>query len=142
MIVSTQEIHNVLDLAHTGPDADDSVGMTVHATSPFDAAPPAAGGLTAVADSASAWTTLRESHGPAFAGTAFERTTFEPPVYKPRHPSPQPVLPGQDRRWRHIRVHDLRRQLADGRYAVIPDIVADKIIGRALCDQVSRLYDR
>jgi hypothetical protein len=70
------------------------------------------------------------------------------------HPFPDPppdraplcpervALPGQDRRWRDTRILDLRKRLVAGRYAITPDVVADKIIGRALCDQVSRLYDQ
>jgi hypothetical protein len=48
---------------------------------------------------------------------------------------------GQDREFRHTRVRDLQQMLAEGGYAVPPDQVAGKMIGRAICDQVSRLFD-
>lgn len=139
MIVSNQEIHNVLDLANTGFDPARLI-VTVSAgreVLQMDAAP------RVRVDQAY---TERPAVGSRSWGDTHRASTTaiapQPPAYRPQHPSPLPTLPGQDRRWRHTRVHDLQRQLADGRYAVVPDIVADKIIGRALCDQVSRLYDR
>ncbi|MHB1344012.1 MAG: flagellar biosynthesis anti-sigma factor FlgM [Thermoleophilia bacterium] len=39
------------------------------------------------------------------------------------------------------RLHSLRFLLARGQYDVSPNMVADKMVGRAICDQVARLYD-
>lgn len=139
MIVSNKEIHNVIDLAHTGPGTLASTGLLPpeYAASRVDAAPRVDSHWTDRAPS-------RPLHAlrSANSESVSPGMPFEPPPYRAYQPAPLPALPGQDRRWRHTRVHDLRRQLADGRYSVVPDQVADKIIGRALCDQVSRLYDR
>ena len=43
--------------------------------------------------------------------------------------------------YRRGRVEDLRRLFARGEYAVAPLDVADKMLGRAFCDQMARLYD-
>lgn len=39
------------------------------------------------------------------------------------------------------RLDSLRYLLSRGKYDVAPSMVADKIVGRAICDQVARLYD-
>ena len=39
------------------------------------------------------------------------------------------------------RLDSLRFLLARGQYEVSPNMVADKMVGRAICDQVARLYD-
>lgn len=39
------------------------------------------------------------------------------------------------------RLDGLRFLLAHGAYDVAPSMVADKMMGRAICDQVARLYD-
>ncbi|MHB8869971.1 MAG: flagellar biosynthesis anti-sigma factor FlgM [Thermoleophilia bacterium] len=39
------------------------------------------------------------------------------------------------------RLDSLRFLLARGQYDVSPNMVADKMVGRAICDQVARLYD-
>ena len=39
------------------------------------------------------------------------------------------------------RLDSLRFLLSRGKYDVAPSMVADKIVGRAICDQVARLYD-
>ncbi len=44
--------------------------------------------------------------------------------------------------YRRGRVEDLRRLFASGEYSVAPLDVADKMLGRAFCDQMARLYDR
>lgn len=44
--------------------------------------------------------------------------------------------------YRRGRVEDLRRLFASGEYSVTPLEVADKMLGRAFCDQMVRLYDR
>ncbi len=48
---------------------------------------------------------------------------------------------GQDRDFRNTRVRRLQELLADGAYPVPPDQIAGKMIGRAICDQVSRVFD-
>ncbi|GAB4250885.1 MAG: hypothetical protein Kow00122_08500 [Thermoleophilia bacterium] len=60
--------------------------------------------------------------------------------------SPQPLADngpagGQDPLWRLAKIRHLRSMLATGRYTITPDVVAEKMIGRALCDQVARFYD-
>ena len=42
---------------------------------------------------------------------------------------------------RCLRLRDLRFLLDRGEYQVTPVVVADKMVGRAICDQVARLYD-
>lgn len=49
------------------------------------------------------------------------------------------ALDGQS--YRRGRVEDLRRLFASGEYAVAPHDVANKMLGRAFCDQLVRLYD-
>lgn len=44
--------------------------------------------------------------------------------------------------YRQGRVADLRRLFASGEYSVAPLDVADKMLGRAFCDQMARMYDR
>ncbi|MHB0979036.1 MAG: hypothetical protein ACYC5Q_02985 [Thermoleophilia bacterium] len=39
------------------------------------------------------------------------------------------------------RLDSLRFLLSRGQYHVAPNMVADKMVGRAICDQVARLYD-
>lgn len=61
-------------------------------------------------------------------------------------PSLQPLLDngpagGQNPTWRLAKIRHLRSMLVTGRYTITPDIVAEKMIGRALCDQVARFYD-
>jgi hypothetical protein len=48
------------------------------------------------------------------------------------------VSPGDAR---DHRLTDLRSRLDHGRYEVAPADVAEKMVGRAICDQVARLYD-
>lgn len=42
---------------------------------------------------------------------------------------------------RNGRLDSLRFLLSRGAYDVAPSMVADKMVGRAICDQVARLYD-
>lgn len=42
---------------------------------------------------------------------------------------------------RRGRLDCLRFLLSHGQYDVAPTMVADKMVGRAICDQVARLYD-
>lgn len=42
---------------------------------------------------------------------------------------------------RYLRLLDLRGLLDRGEYDVTPVVVAEKMMGRAICDQVARLYD-
>ena len=57
-------------------------------------------------------------------------------------PGPDPndddVSPGDAR---DHRLTDLRSRLDHGHYEVTPADVAEKMVGRAICDQVARLYD-
>jgi|GEM_PF-2354029 len=48
---------------------------------------------------------------------------------------------GQDRDFRLSRVRCLRLLLHAGTYSVLPEQVATKMIGRAICDQVAHLVD-
>ncbi len=48
---------------------------------------------------------------------------------------------GQDRDFRLSRVIRLRQMLDAGTYSIPPDLVATKMIGRAICDQVAHLVD-
>lgn len=42
---------------------------------------------------------------------------------------------------RNGRLDSLRFLLSRGQYDVAPNMIADKMVGRAICDQVARLYD-
>ncbi|GAB4252237.1 MAG: hypothetical protein Kow00129_13090 [Thermoleophilia bacterium] len=48
---------------------------------------------------------------------------------------------GYDSSTRSVRIKSLKEMLAAGAYEIPEDMLADKIIGRALCDQISRLYE-
>ncbi len=77
-------------------------------------------------------------------------------VVRPTLPSPFPTLVGTrfpglttprpvggicSEDGRSGRLDSLRFLLARGQYNVAPNMVADKMVGRAICDQVARLYD-
>lgn len=47
--------------------------------------------------------------------------------------------PPNEHRFLHVR--SLKDRLASGDYGVSSDLIADKMIGRALCDQISRLEE-
>lgn len=42
---------------------------------------------------------------------------------------------------RCLHLRDLRCRLDRGEYQITPAVVAEKMVGRAICDQVARLYD-
>lgn len=48
------------------------------------------------------------------------------------------VTPANDR---YLRLRDLRCLVDRGEYQITPVVVAEKMVGRAICDQVARLYD-
>ncbi len=58
------------------------------------------------------------------------------------HPAPAQIVtcavPADQR---HLRVLDIRNLLNRGEYRITPLVVAEKMVGRAICDQVARLYD-
>ncbi len=58
------------------------------------------------------------------------------------HPAPAQleayVAPAHQR---HLRLLDIRGLLDRGEYRITPLVVAEKMVGRAICDQVARLYD-
>jgi hypothetical protein len=41
----------------------------------------------------------------------------------------------------HVHLRSLRQMLAQGLYRIPPDLLAEKMIGRAICDQTSRVFD-
>lgn len=42
---------------------------------------------------------------------------------------------------RYLRLRDLRSLVDRGQYQITPVVVAEKMVGRAICDQVARFYD-
>ncbi|MHB9150513.1 MAG: hypothetical protein ACYC33_10635 [Thermoleophilia bacterium] len=61
------------------------------------------------------------------------------PLCRPAPASPTTTVMPADERC--LRLRDLRCLLDRGEYQVTPVVVAEKMVGRAICDQVARLYD-
>jgi hypothetical protein len=66
------------------------------------------------------------------------------PIHDPASPSKvgpaHPMAPDPD--VRIARLKGLRERLRAGTYDVVPDSVAEKMIGRAIVDQIAQLVDR